>query len=104
MIAAITLGIQCTRVRDQAGIDTFTVHALLISCAFLIRLAANWSTAELRIARETWFAVADRMMILHNALGIGSTVARVDALRIDASLRNGAIRVGFAANGDDIGS
>lgn len=43
-------------------------------------------------------------MILHNALGIGSTVARVDALRIDAGLRNGAIRVGFAANGDDIGS
>lgn len=58
----------------------------------------------MRVAREAWLAVADRMMILYSALGIGSTIARIDALRIDAGLRRGAIRVGFAANGDDIGS
>lgn len=44
------------------------------------------------------------MMILDSALGIGSTIAGIDALRIDAGLRNGAIRVGGAANGDDIRS
>lgn len=42
------------------------------------------------------------MMILDSTLGIGSTVAWVDALRIDARLRNGAIRIGFAAHSDDI--
>lgn len=50
MIATITLGIQGTRIRDQAGIDTFTVHTLLIAGAFVVRLAANWSTAILCIS------------------------------------------------------
>lgn len=43
-------------------------------------------------------------MILNSALGIGSTIARIDALRIDTRLRNRAVGIRLAAYCDDIRS
>lgn len=104
MVSAITLSIQSTRIGDQAGIDTLMIHALFVTGALIVRLASNRRAAELGITREAGLAIANRMMILDRALGIGATVAGINALRVDARLGNGAIRVRLAAHSDDIRS
>lgn len=101
MVASKALGIQGAGIGDQAGIDALAVQALLVAAALVVRLAANGSAAELGIARVAWLAVADRMVVLHGALGVGSAVAGAHALGVDAGLGGGAVGAGLAAHGYD---
>lgn len=104
MVTSVTLGIKGTRIAGQAGIDTLAVHTLLVSAALVIRPAANGCTSKLGISGESRLAVADRMVILHRAFGIGSTVARTGALGVDAGLVRGAVGARLAAHQYHIGS
>lgn len=102
MVAAIALGIQGTRIRDQARIHALPIQTLLVAAALVIRLATNRRTSELGVAREAWLAVANGVVVLHRALGIGSTVAGTGALGIDAGLARRAVGIGLASHGDNI--
>jgi len=102
MVTSKALGIQGTRIAGQAGIDALAVQALLVTAALVIRLAANGCASKLGISGESGLAVANRVVVLHRALGIRSAVARTCALGVDAGLIQGALGAGLAANQDDI--
>lgn len=102
MVAAIALGIQGARIRDQARTHALPIQTLLVIAALVIRLATNRGTSELGVAREAWLAVANGVVVLHRALGIGSTVAGTGALGVNTGFACRAVGIGLASHGDNI--
>ena len=58
----------------------------------------TWYTANLRVTSEANRTVADRFVVPDVALGVGSTVARVNAVTVVASLSLRAVIVCLTTN------
>ena len=58
----------------------------------------TWYTANLRIASEANGAVADRLVVVDVALGVGAAVARVNTVAVVASLGLRAVIVCLTTN------
>lgn len=99
MIVAETFGIHGTWIAQGAWIDTFTIVALLVVGAFVVRLAAQFDAAELSIARIAWFACAHWMMVCHVAFGVGTAVAWAHAKFVHTRFGEGTFGVRSTANG-----
>lgn len=84
MVLAVTFCLDRARTINKAWIDTFPIEALLGIFTFIIRLAPNLCATNLRISVETFFAEANRIVVVDLALGIGSTVTRAGTQPIDA--------------------
>lgn len=75
VIVAEAFGVHGARIRQCARVDAFVVVARLIVRALVVRLARQFEATELRIARVAWLAHANRMMVLHVAIGIDAAIA-----------------------------
>jgi len=93
----IALGIGSTGIVDQARIDAVTVDAGLARIALAIHAASNGATGGIGITLESILAAAHCAMLGHLADGVGSTVARVAALGMDAGLLVGTVLVAVAS-------
>lgn len=83
MFITIAFGIQRTRIFQRARVQTFSVEALLVVCTFAICTAAQFEATELSVTRVSRFAATHRIVVLHIAVGILSTVTWVCADFVD---------------------
>ena len=91
----ITLGKPPTGIssRQQAGVDTFSLHTGLSVPAVVVALTARQLTSDLRVADVSWRAGADRVMVLDETLGSSATVTGVFTLPVNAGLAIGTVVV-----------
>lgn len=94
VLIAEAFRVQCTRILERARIQALSVIALLIVGTFAVRLASQLEASKLCISRVTRLAAAHRIVILHVAIGVLTTVTRVGANLVDAALAGSAVRVG----------
>lgn len=84
VVGGVALSIAGTRIVEDAGVETLSVGADFCDFTLAIRATANWHTGNIRIAGESLGTVADRFVVSDEALGIGSTVARIHTVTVVA--------------------
>lgn len=94
------VGARARMIRHQARIHAVVVHAGLVERALAIVPTLDRVTRDLGITLVAWLARADRFVISYVADGIGTAVARVATLPVDASLPVAAIVVRRARSDD----
>lgn len=100
MVVREALGIGTAWVRDQARVHTIVVLATLVEGALAVVPALDGMTGDFRIALVALFARADRFVVPHVASGIGTAVAGVATLSVDARFAITAIVVRRARSND----
>ena len=65
---------------------------------FNSRDETTWHTGDLRVAGESYWAVADRLVPVDVALGVGAAAAGVNAVPVVAGGRQGTVVVGLTAD------
>uniref|UniRef100_A0A2M4D0B6 Putative secreted protein n=1 Tax=Anopheles darlingi TaxID=43151 RepID=A0A2M4D0B6_ANODA len=100
MIDGNTLGLWSTRFH-RTGRHTLPVVARVLTGTLIIRAALQPDALRLRITVVTLLARADRFVVLHTALRIRPTVARIPADAVNTRRIAGAVRVRNAAGLDD---
>lgn len=93
MVLGYAFSVHGTRVGDQAGIDTLVVVACLCRRTIPVRRAFQFLAFNFRVSAVSWRAIAQRFVVDDDAFGIGSAVARADALRVVASILQIAVVV-----------
>lgn len=97
VVVAVAFGVDGALIVNTAWINAFPVVALHLRAALVVRLATNLITTKLGITGVARTACADGVMILNATIGIGATVAWVDAEFVDARFRRSAVGVRTAA-------
>lgn len=93
VIGAVAFGVDGALIVNTAWIDAFSVVALRLRAALIVGLATNLITTKLGVTGVARTTRANRMMILNATIGIGATVARVDAEFVNARFGRAAIGV-----------
>ena len=58
----------------------------------------TWYTADLRVASEALRAVADRLVVVDVALGVGAAVTGVDTVPVEAGQGLETVVIGLTSN------
>jgi hypothetical protein len=90
-------GIGTTRIIDQAWIDTSSFDTSLRVQAFAVRLATRIDTSNLRVTNGAFRTSADGAMSRNEAFSSLSTVTRVTANSVQASLFGAAFVISDTA-------
>ena len=77
--------------RQQAGVDTFSLHTGLSVPAVVVTLTAGQLAPDLRVADVAWRTGADWVMVLDKTLGSGPTVTGVFTLSVNTGLAIGTV-------------
>lgn len=99
MVVAIALGRDRTWVIDQAWVHTFTVEALLVGAALVVRRALALEASSLGVSRVAWLARAHTVVIHDSAVRVLATQARAATQTVDTRLGWGTVRVRRAFGG-----
>lgn len=94
------LGIGATRVRDQARIHAIVVLAGLVERALAVVPALDGVTGDFGVALVVLLARANRFVVPHVASSVGTAVAGVATLPVDARLAITAVIVRRARSND----
>lgn len=93
VVTNVALGIDSARIIDQTRINAVLVDASLVRFALGIAATADSSTSDVRVAFVAFRARADRAMSFDDALSVGSAVAWISTLSVDASFGVRALTV-----------
>lgn len=100
VIVREAFGVSAARICDQARIHAVVILAGLIERALTVVPTLNRVTGDLGIALVALLARADRFVILYVASSVGTAVAGVATLSVDARLAVTAIVVRRARSND----
>lgn len=84
MLVTVAFGIQGARILQSARVQAFAVEALLVVGTFAVCAASQLEATELGVTGISRLAAAYRVVILHVAVGVLSTVTWICADFIDA--------------------